>query len=257
MISTLGFRNPEDLIYLLTQNFFPYMNYGMFPPIDSKDYSGYSEEEINYLELFGLCPSVTSYFRNILEIGCGLGHGAQLVLKEIQPEGIIAIDRSRSAIKYAQKHFVETRITYINQDFSDHVSIQNHFDLIYTVESGGLFPKQEHFDIAYRLLKNGGIFLVANINPLSEIVKKRQFAERSGFLLHMEKDVTSQVVAYLWSNKKSEMFYSVIHSMPFSIALICRIFLKSIKEVTRMPGSKSLALLGDREFYYHFCFVKP
>jgi SAM-dependent methyltransferase len=241
----------------LTQDHLPYMNYGMFCDESSPDYVENSEEEINYLELFGLCRSLLRADLNFLEIGCGLGHGAQLIRDNFRPSHILAIDRSRNAILYAQKNLNGHGITYLRTDFSDGIASHESFDVIYTVESGGLCPKQEHFEDAYRLLKKNGILLVANINTTNELAKKREFARRSGFLLYREKDVTQQVSAYLQSEKKARRLHSAIEGMPFHKYVICKLLSNSIREAARMPGSKSYNLLGSREFYYHFCFIKP
>ena len=98
---------------------------------------------------------------------------------------------------------------------------------------------------------------MANINAVDGIATKREFAKKAGFQLHSEKDVTQQVLSYLNSEKKSHKFNSVIDSMPFHKFIICKLFMKIVKEFARMPGSKTNDLIGSKEFYYHFCFKKP
>lgn len=256
IIKLIGFRNPEDLIYRFAQDYFQYMNYGMFPENGSSDYDGYSEEAVNYLELFGLYRPNPGKNLDIMEIGGGFGYGAKLIYEEFKPRYLLCIDKAPNAILYAKSNLVNTTVTYKIQDFSDITEPDNSFNVIYTVESGGSFPKQKHFDIAYRLLKKDGIFLVANINSADGIATKREFAKKAGFQLHSEKDVTQQVLSYLNSEKKSHKFYSVIDSMPFHKFIICKLFMKSVKEFARMPGSKTNDLIGSKEFYYHFCFKK-
>jgi SAM-dependent methyltransferase len=257
LISLLGFVNPEDLIYSVTQDYFQYMNYGMFPAMDSRDYGGHPEEAVNYLELFSLCPPVSGNNLHFLEIGCGLGYGSQLIHQEFRPSHHLSIDRSPHAIQYAQTAFDDTGVTYRNQCFSDDTAPHNSFDVIYTVESGGMFPAREHFELAYRLLKHNGVLLVANINTANEIAKKRDFAEQAGFQLYREKDVTAQVVSYLKSEKKALKLQAAIERMPAHKAALCRLFRKSLNEFARTPGSQACELVGSKEFYHHFCFRKP
>ena len=256
-IGLLGFINPEDLIYKLTQDYFQYLNYGMFAATDSPDYGERGEEEVNYLELFNLSSPVLGNHLDILEIGCGFGHGAQLIYEEFNPNYLLSIDRARNAIHYAQNNLDSTQIDFKHESFSESIAPAESFDVIYTVESGGRFPKQESFEAAYRLLKKNGVFLVANVNPTNEIEKKRKYAEQAGFRIYREKDVTQQVLSYLNSDKKARKFYSAIDKMPFYKSFLWKLFMKQINEFARMPGSKAHALLGSREFYYHFCFRKP
>jgi SAM-dependent methyltransferase len=257
LISLLGFENPEDLIYSVTQDYFQYMNYGMFPAKDSRDYDGHPEEAVNYLELFSLCPLVSGNDLHFLEIGCGLGYGSQLIQQEFRPSHHLSIDRSPHAIRYAQTAFDDTGVTYRNECFSDDTAPQNSFDVIYTVESGGMFPAREHFDLVYRLLKHDGVLLVANINPANDIANKRDFAEQAGFSCTESKDVTAQVVSYLKSEKKALKLQAAIEGMPAHKAALCRLFRKSLNEFARTPGSRACELLGSKEFYHHFCFTKP
>jgi SAM-dependent methyltransferase len=256
LIEFFGFKNPEDLLYKLAQGHFKYMNYGMFPTEDTPDLEGYREEEVNYLELFNLSRSILGKEIDILEIGCGLGYGAQLIYKKFKPNSLLSIDRARNAILYAKNNLDNTYVDYKYDGFSENIVLDKSLDVIYTVETGGRFPMQNSFDLAYRLLKTDGIFLVANINTANELEKKREYAEKAGFELYREKDVTQQVVSYLNSEKKAEMFYSAIDNMPFYKSVIWKLFMKSVKEFARMPGSKSHELLGKKEFYYHFCFRK-
>ena len=257
IISLIGFKNPEDLIYVLAKDYFQYMNYGMLPEKGSPDLDSKSAEAVNYLHLLGLCRPDLDKNPDILEIGCGFGYGAQLIYEEINPDYFLAIDVAPNAILYAKKNLNTVKVKYRNEDFSDLIAPKNSLDMIFTVESGGSFPKQKHFDLAYRLLKKNGVFLVATINPLSEIARKREFAIKAGFRIHREKDVTGQVLAYLSSEEKAHKLYSAIDKMPFHKAVICKMFMKSLKEFARLPGSKAYDQIGSREFYWHFCFKKP
>ena len=107
-----------------------------------------------------------------------------------------------------------------------------------------------------RFLEKGGLFLVASINPLEEIHNKRKYAKTAGFEIYKEKDVTKQLTSYLNSEKKKEKFYSLIHDLPFHKYIVCKIFMNQLKELARLPGSEAYNLIGNKEYYYHFCFIK-
>lgn len=256
ILNFLGFINPEDLFYKYVQNHFHYMNYGMETTENTPDYDGLCEEEINYLELFNIGKPILGMQLDILEIGCGFGYGSQCINKVFKPKSLLAIDRAKNAILYANNHFDTTSVTYIHNCFSDEIAQEKSLDVIYTVETGGKFPIQESFHLAYKLLKPGGVFLVANINPRCNLVKKKEFAKNAGFELFKEKDVTAQVISYLESDRKKEKIKSAIRKLPFPIRILGKVFSKQINEFIRLPSSKSFELLGTNEFYYHFCFRK-
>ncbi len=241
---------------MLTQGYFPYMNYGMFPVQLSEKFSGHPEEAVNYLQLFELGRSFYPKQADILEIGCGFGYGAQLVAGAAKPKTLLSIDKSQKAISYAIRYMDTQKVTYRHEAFSDRIAPENSLDVIYTVESGGKFPREEDFETAIRLLKKGGIFLIANINTREGLENKRRFAAKAGFTCHAAQDVTPQVKAYLSSDKKMASFNASINKMPFYAPVLWRLFRSSIKEFARLPGSKSFDQLGVSEFYYHFCFIK-
>lgn len=244
-------------MYKLAQGHFRYMNYGMFPTDEETSSGDFEEEEVNYLELFGLCRPLLDDHLDIMEIGCGFGYGAQLIYEEFKPHSLLSIDRAQNAILFAKTNLDNSRVTYKYDGFSEDIVPDNSLDVIYTVETGGRFPMPESFERAYRFLKKDGVFLVANINTANEIEKKREFAKQAGFELYKERDVTVQVRSYLNSDRKARKFYSAIEDMPFYKSMLWKLFMKQVKEFARMPGSRSFELLGSKEFYYHFCFRKP
>jgi protein-L-isoaspartate O-methyltransferase len=254
-LSFFGFINPEDLMYALVKNEFQFMNYGM-SPTKPNTHLGVREEAVNYLELMDMAGEKARKCDQMLEIGCGLGYGAQIVYEHFKPKKLLAIDRAQQAVKFAQQRFENTGVTYKYQDFKPHISPKNTFDVIYTVESGGRFPGLENFEWLQQLLKPGGLFLMASINPLEEIERKKQFAEHVGLTLVAERDVTENVITYLGSEKKSRQVDEALLKMPDYKSVWANLFKGLLKEFTRLPGSKAFEALGSTEFYYHLAFRK-
>lgn len=256
-LSALGFKNAEDMIYAWGNEFFQYMNYGLFPSQPKLEYEGHSEEALNYLELFSLAKPLIKEGSDILEIGCGFGYGAQLIHRQYKPKYLLSMDKASNAIAFANERFKGEAVHYMHENFSDYDAPEEKVDVIYTVESGGAFPNQNHFHKAFRALRKGGVFLVANINPEAQIAQKKVFASIAGFECYKEKDVTPQVIAYLSSDRKRQMLNDAVAKMPLHKYLTYQTFKSIFKEFARLPGSKSFKLLGQKEFYYHFCFIKP
>ena len=257
MLRWLNFANPEDVMYRIARDNVHYMNYGLSKKDDPRPDTIDRAEENNYLELLslaGLMPPADTL--NFLEIGCGFGYGSQLINSVFRPKGILAIDLVPNAIRYANSKWNNPNVVYRNQRFSRDTAEANNIDLIYTVESGGYFPDQEAFHASFGMLKKGGVFLVASINPIEELRRKKEYALAAGFELAGERDVTAEVLSYLHSEAKSRKFYSLLDKVPFMQRLLCRLFMRRLKDLTRMPGSMAIKRLGTSEFYYHFCFRK-
>lgn len=251
-----GFINQEDILYKIARGHFKYMNYGMIPSEGGAAFDEYLNEEINYLELIETAKPLLVQNPDVLEIGCGFGYGSQLIYKEIKPKTLLSLDRADNAIRFAKENFKDTNVVYEQHDFSTDNPLQKNFDLIYTVESGGVFPVSKSFHEAFQMLRTNGFFLVANINTKEGLQKKREYAEKAGFELYQEKDVTPQVISYLESDQAIQRVNLALESMPFYKSAFLKLFMKLFKEFFRLPGSKSFELLGNKEFYYHFCFKK-
>lgn len=258
MMNLFNFKNPEDILYRISRDYIQYTNYGLINDDGGAVSDGMMcAEANNYLELFSLADlPVPAERLKFLEIGCGFGYGSQLINSIFNPESILAIDLAPNAIYYANNKWESPNVAYENRKFSRQTAAMDSIDLIFTVESGGDFPDDGAFRDAYGMLKKGGVFLVASINPIEEINRKKEFARAAGFEIYREKDVTGMVLSYLKSKIKSRVFYSTLEKLPLPYYILCLLFMDRLKDLTRMPGSATIDRLGTSEFYYHFCFRK-
>lgn len=181
VLKLFNFANPEDVMYRIIRNRVRYMNYGLSKENDPRPEGMDRAEENNYLELFSLAGlAVPADTLDLLEIGCGLGYGTQLINRVCKPRSIVAIDLAPHAIRFANGKWKSPNIVYRNQRFSRDAADMNSVDLIFTVESGGCFPDQEAFHAAYGILRKGGAFLVASVNPIEELRRKKGICASGG-----------------------------------------------------------------------------
>ncbi|MEM1867725.1 MAG: methyltransferase domain-containing protein [Thermosphaera sp.] len=99
--------------------------------------------------------------KDVLDIGCGTGYGAQILLTGF-PKSITGIDISADAIRFAQEHYRDPRLKFFIADAQNLPFKNNQFDIIIA------FEVIEHVEDYVRLitevrrtLKPTGIFIVS------------------------------------------------------------------------------------------------
>lgn len=95
----------------------------------------------------------------ILDLGCGLGHEAEMFARA--GAKVTGIDFSRKSIETARRRVPECQFT--EADFTEHQAITEKYDAIFSSGSLIHIPPEKFEEIIRRLsenLKNGGYFLI-------------------------------------------------------------------------------------------------
>lgn len=105
--------------------------------------------------------------KNILDLGCGMGHFAQ-ELHFLDAKKIIGIDISEKEIEYANKYHTESNIEYKILDAQNIKSLNQKFDII---SSGIVVDYIEDFETLLKsindCLVDNGLFVFSQVHPLS------------------------------------------------------------------------------------------
>lgn len=105
---------------------------------------------------------------SLLEIGCGFGIGAALIMKEFTPAKIKGIDISRERIEKANeinKEFIDLKLINFNLEKAENLICENQsFDKLFSIEAIQHFEsKQSFIDESFRVLKPNGRLIIASI----------------------------------------------------------------------------------------------
>jgi tRNA (cmo5U34)-methyltransferase len=127
---------------------------------------------------------------NILDLGCGTGHGMKLMAKLFSRAKITGVDFSPKMISYSKKHLVNysSRINLIEGDFNL-IDFGQNYDVIVSaiaIHNSKDSFKKILFTKIFKALKNNGIFINADFyagetKKLNEYLKEiyRNFVEQN------------------------------------------------------------------------------
>ncbi|MHA1112779.1 MAG: class I SAM-dependent methyltransferase [Promethearchaeota archaeon] len=190
--------------------------------------------------------------KNVLEIGCGRGGGADYISRYMKPKTYIGLDLNQQVVKSCNKTFDNPGLEFVQGCADDLPFEEGEFDAIVNVESSRCYPDMMGFlHEAKCVLKPGGHLLFSDMRYVEEHeMLQKQFAE-VGFKVLVEKDILPHVVKALeidderrkkWINERVKSKFGR----------------KSTQEFSGTVGSQRYQLFKDGTMgYYHFVLQKP
>jgi len=101
--------------------------------------------------------------KSILEVGSGRGGGASFVMRYLKPKSVLGVDFSQIAVDMCN---LRHQVAGLNFSYADAEALpfsENTFDIVLNVESSHCYANEKvFFQEAYRVLKPGGFFLMAD-----------------------------------------------------------------------------------------------
>ena len=191
----------EDLIE--GNSWKPFYNFGYSPKtnraafdVDIPGLIEYDEEDtpwkyqcnlyVHLLELVELSN------KNILEIGCGLGHGASVCKKYFPIESITGVDLNEKNISFAKNNFKD-----INFDVGNVVDLKypdKSFDIVLSVETSHCYRfVPEYYTEVFRVLKDGGVVIITDIYPYGHDAAAEVWFMQTGFKILKRLDISEHV----------------------------------------------------------------
>jgi len=216
-------------------NWKPFYNHG-YLSLDNKDFFNYDEEDkcwsfqCNlYIHLLKLIEFNKNF--NLLDIGCGLGHGPYIYNKYLNLNNITAIDLHKDSVEFAKRHF--KNVNYLVGDATNLVFEKDTFDIITSVETLHCYRYTYHFyKEAYRILKTNGFLLVTDVYvPYKDDNLVEDFFNRSGFWIKEKINITKEVL--LANIKNKETFLNRFKNVDKNaLDYFIKIFDKNIEQYT-------------------------
>ncbi len=111
----------------------------------------------------------------VLDCACGVGYGSAILSRRSDPSKIIAIDRSKKAISYANKFYADKKIEYQCGDAFAVGLPDNNFDCIVSLETLEHVDGSRLVHLFREKLKVGGRLIVSTPNEEKQPFNKRDF----------------------------------------------------------------------------------
>lgn len=175
----------------------PFYNHG-YATLDDSPLLDYDEEDMLwkhqcnlYTHLLLLIDSVKD--KNLLDVGCGLGHGPNIYRKYFDLGKVDAIDLNRSHISFAKRNF--KNVSYQTASATELPYEDSTFDIVTNVESLHCYKFTAHFyRESYRVLKKGGYLLLTDpFIPYKADLIAEDFFARSGYWMVEKRNISDYV----------------------------------------------------------------
>ncbi|HWC27376.1 MAG TPA: class I SAM-dependent methyltransferase [Solirubrobacteraceae bacterium] len=176
---------------------YAFMNYG-YAPLSGSGASDGEGEDLSAALYARVAGAVDLSGKDVLEVGCGRGGGADLVARTLGPRSVTGIDFAEGAIREARSRFSSPNLRFAIGDAENLPSDPNSFDAVLNVESSHCYPDVGRFarEVA-RVLRPQGVFLFADILPDEADARLRGHFAAAGFAVVEHERITPNVLRAL------------------------------------------------------------
>jgi SAM-dependent methyltransferase len=188
--------------------------------------------------------------RELLEVGCGRGGGADYLARKLDPRRIVAVDLSPRAVALCRRRFAHPRLSFEVADAERLPFPDAAFDVVLNVESSHCYGRLDVFlGEVRRVLRPDGHFLYADFRPRDELDGWRAALRTAGFAIHAEHDLRPGVVAALDADEGEKR--------DLIARLIDRPLAGIFGEFAALRGSELNAALRRGDFGYRAFVLTP
>jgi radical SAM superfamily enzyme YgiQ (UPF0313 family)/predicted SAM-dependent methyltransferase/SAM-dependent methyltransferase len=111
----------------------------------------------------------------VFDCACGVGYGSYILSQENKASRIIGIDKSEKAIKFANRYYINEKISFqTNNIFTVDIK-DSSIDCVVSFETVEHVDGRKLMEFFYKKLKKGGLLLVSTPNQDSLPFNKNQF----------------------------------------------------------------------------------
>lgn len=156
----------------------------------------------------------------VLDIGCGGGSNVANWIKRCPKGHITGLDYSPVSVaasqKYNQKAISENRCQIVEGDVSCLTFAENTFDAVSAFETVYFWPRLENcFQEVFRVLKNGGTFLIVNESDGTDPKQDKWINIIEGLKIYKESDLAKRLQKVGFSNIRA------FHTDKHWLAILC------------------------------------
>jgi ubiquinone/menaquinone biosynthesis C-methylase UbiE len=179
----------------------PFMNHG-YKNLDGSNVIQYNKEDEKWSNRINLYTHLVEVLKkyelkfkelDVLDIGCGFGHGTSLLKKYYNFKNVTGLDFNGNFINDAKSKF--NNVEYVHASATSLPFKNNSVDIITNIESLHHYKGTHYFyREAYRVLKPGGYVLTTDVNtPYETDLIAENLFERSGFYMTDKINITPMV----------------------------------------------------------------
>jgi SAM-dependent methyltransferase len=131
--------------------------------------------------------------KDVLEVGCGRGGGSSFIARYLNPRTVTGVDLAAPAVKFCRRRHGLKGLNFCEGDAEHLPFAPASFDAVINVESSHCYPSFGRFlaEVS-RVLRPGGVFLLADLRAREEFVRMREELERV-FTIVEERCITPEV----------------------------------------------------------------
>jgi ubiquinone/menaquinone biosynthesis C-methylase UbiE len=161
--------------------------------------------------------------KKIIELGSGRGGNIVTINEYYHPKVIIGLDLSPANILFCQKNLKLNNGCFIVGDVESVPSPDASYDAVLNLESSHYYPDMfKFYQEVFRILKNHGYFLYADILPAEMFAIYEDYLENIGFSIIRNQDISSNVllsceeISKIRASKKNIRLYETFLVVPGS-----------------------------------------
>lgn len=231
--------NPDD---------FNFMNYGYAGDTDL-ELEVAEEEELYSLQLYHhVAGAVDCSDCDVLEVGCGRGGGAAYISRYLKARRVVGVDLSENAVTLCNEHYATDGLEFRTGDAEALPFPEKSFDRVVNIESAFCYPHRDRFyREVYRVLRNGGYFLYADIEKTDRVHILDKWLEETGFTF-VEKEIINENVIKACdtdAERRRMLIDNLYHG---------RLFRTAFYNFAAIPNSFIYKMIAGQKAHY-LCYV--
>jgi len=231
-----------------------FMNYGDVTPdgeaplvLEPKD-----EHHRYPLQLYHyMAVKVDMKGKDVLEVGCGRGGGANFIYRYHKPATYTGMDLAENAIAFCTKNYTGDGLKFISGNAEELPFQDASFDVVMNIESCNAYGSVPKFlSEVKRVLRPGGTLLIADMRWQHDLQQFKDELAASGMNIIYEDNFTERVQKAL--DAEHEINEKRIESN------VPKALQNMFKEFAATKGTVVYNAIKNKErLYYRFVLVKP
>lgn len=169
-----------------------FLNWGYQDPDASPLSAGESQRQL----VLQLLAGTAFEKRQVLDVGCGRGGAAALLVEMFRPLSVTGIDLSPGNIAFCRQRHRHPRLRFRLADACQLPQAEGSIDVLLNIESSGAYQDIIGFwREAWRVLKPGGVFLYADLFAADSLPDVLAALDALGFTLEHQRSIRREVMA--------------------------------------------------------------